>query len=361
MKLKHIITAAAVAILPVAASAGTFYIPGVGNGPGANGSQWRTEVRVHLTGTQQANLFFRYHQGEAVHDGRDLRLRPSTTQTLPDAIEDRFPATSGPGTLELYTNSDKESRRLAITARVYNTLPNGDQLSQDVPVLTADDAAITDDLVILNGPSDALRSRFNFGLYALEATRVTWDLLRADGTAIASKSITYKAKQQVQYNSGTQLLFNANPADGDTVRAVMESGKAFIYGSAVDLSGDPTYIPGIRTREQYDLIFDGIDIDEDGDVDIPDANNDGILDAPLEIVTSLFPASVKVIAHTEFGNAIRGGLSIISSTSDAEFVDFQGTLMIGAAGDLKGKTGEIRIRARADSSVETFVIPVKFL
>ncbi|HEX6159280.1 MAG TPA: hypothetical protein VF111_03880, partial [Thermoanaerobaculia bacterium] len=188
-----------------------------------------------------------------------------------------------------------------------------------------------------------------------------WDLLRADGTAIASKSITYKAKQQVQYNSGTQLLFNANPADGDTVRAVMESGKAFIYGSAVDLSGDPTYIPGIRTREQYDLIFDGIDIDEDGDVDIPDANNDGILDAPLEIVTSLFPASVKVIAHTEFGNAIRGGLSIISSTSDAEFVDFQGTLMIGAAGDLKGKTGEIRIRARADSSVETFVIPVKFL
>jgi hypothetical protein len=103
-----------------------------------------------------------------------------------------------------------------------------------------------------------------------------------------------------------------------------------------------------------------VDTDEDGSIDLPDLNGDNVLDRPLEIVTSLFPATVRVVIRSEFGNTLGGSLTLISSTSDAEFVDRDGTLMIGATGDLKGKTGEIRIQGRDDSSTEVFVIPVVF-
>ncbi|HEY0141519.1 MAG TPA: hypothetical protein VGF48_11535 [Thermoanaerobaculia bacterium] len=359
MKLKHIIAAAAVAVMPLAAQATTYVVPGVGAGPGANGSQWKTELKLHASGTQYINVAVRLHQGRFVTPDHHVRVEPSHTVSLDSELQHRLNI-AGTGAL-LLSADDKNSRRLSATARVYNVLPNGDELGQDVPVIPVDEAAMEGDMVIVAGPTSAARTRFNFGLFSVTASRVTWDLLRANGSAITSRTVTYTAGEHIQYNNGVETFFRASREDGDTIRAVVDSGKIFVYGSAIDRSGDPTYIPGVRTREQFDLIFDGVDIDEDGTVDIPDANNDGVLDRPLEIVTSLFPASVKVIAHTEFGVPIRGGLALISSTSDAEFVDFQGTLMIGAAGDLKGKTGEIRIRAHADASNEVFIIPVKFL
>lgn len=359
MKLKQIIAAAAVAVMPLAASAATFVIPAVGAGPGANGSQWNTELKLHASGTQSVNVAVRLHQGRYITPDHYITVRPSNTLAIDSELQYQLNI-NGTGGLLLSAN-DKDARRLSTTARVYNKLPNGDELSQDVPVLPVDDAAVEGDLVIVAGPTNAARTRFNFGIFALEQTRVTWDLLRANGAAITSKTVTYAQGEHIQYNNGVESFFGSSRQDGDTVRAVLYSGKAFVYGSAVDRSGDPTFIQGVRTREQYDLIFVGIDIDENGTVDIRDADNDGVLDQPLEIVTSLFPASVKVIAQTEFGDPIRGALEVISSNADAEFVDRQGTLMIGAGGDLKGKTGEVRIRARADSSIETFVIPLKFL
>jgi hypothetical protein len=190
---------------------------------------------------------------------------------------------------------------------------------------------------------------------------VTWDLLRADGRAVTSRTITYAAGQHIQYNNGIAVLFGQAGQDSDAVRAVIESGKAIPYGSSIDQSGDPTYIPGFRTREQFNLIFEGIDIDEDGTIDIADADGDGELDRPLDIVTSLFPAIIRVVAKTEFGTSVASTFKILTSTTDAQFIDTKGTLMIGAPGDFKGKTGELRIYARSDSSIEVFVIPVRFL
>lgn len=359
MKLKQIIAAAAVAVMPLAAQAATYVIPAVGAGPGANGSQWKTELKLHASGTQYIEAAIRLHQGRFVTPDYYARVQPSHTLILDSELQYQLNI-EGTGAL-LISADDKNARRLSITARVYNALPNGDELGQDVPVLPIDDAAVQGDLVIVSGPTSAARTRFNFGIFAVTASRVTWDLLRANGSAITSRIVTYQPGEHIQYNNGVETFFSAKREDGDTVRAVVDSGKVFVYGSAVDRSGDPTFIQGVRTREQYDLIFDGIDIDEDGTVDLRDANNDGVLDQPLEIVTSLFPASVKVVVHTEFGNPVRGALEVVSSTADAEFVDRQGTLMIGAGGDLKGKTGEIRIRARSDSSIETFTIPLKFL
>jgi hypothetical protein len=341
-------------------------IPAAGSGPGANGSQWKTEVKIHATGLRSILVGLRFHQGSnvftnpnGVNDRFALNVPPGTTVTLDDIVATHFGAT-GTGAIEITTDGERNFRQLAVTSRTYNTLPNGDQVGQDVPAIPLEDAATVGDFVILTGPSNAARQRLNFGIYAVAPTRVTWDLLRSDGRAVTSKVLTYAAGQHMQYNRGIETLFGQLAEDSDTVRAVIDSGKAIVYGSSVDESGDPTYIPGFRTREQSDLIFLGVDTDEDGSIDLPDLNGDNVLDRPLEIVTSLFPATVRVVIRSEFGNTLGGSLTLISSTSDAEFVDRDGTLMIGATGDLKGKTGEIRIQGRDDSSTEVFVIPVVF-
>jgi hypothetical protein len=356
---------AVAALLPLGASAGTLIIPAVGTGPGAFGSQWKTEVKLHVSGTAAVDTKLQFHQEKQVYEDSSfsyyLRVQPSTTVTIDDVVNTRFVTVTGTGALEILVPDEKASRRLAVTSRTYNTLANGDQLGQDVPALRLDEAAVEGDFVILPGPSKAARTRFNFGIYSVKASRVTWDLFHADGRPVTSRAFTYSAGQHAQYNTGIQTMFGETPQNGDTVRAVIEAGSAIVYGSAIDQSGDPTFIPGMRTRERFDLILLGIDMDEDGSVDIPDLNNDGVLDRPLDVVTSLFPASVRVVVSTEFGNAVGRGLEILSSTSDAEFVDTKGTLVIGATGDLKGKTGQIRVRAHDQTSTEEFVIPIRFL
>jgi hypothetical protein len=367
MKLIRLLAAVSAAVMPVAASAATYIIPAVGTGPGANGSQWKTEIKLHATGTQYVEARLRLHQGTAVHDESPkpgqpiLRVAPSSTITLDDVVENRFFGITGTAALEVIVPSEQDFRRLAVTSRTYNALTNGDELGQDVPALKLEEAAIEGDLVIIPGPSQVARQRFNFGMYAVEPTRIAWDLLRADGRAVTSRTITYAAGQHIQYNNGVATLFGQTGQDSDSVRAVLESGKAILYGSSIDQSGDPTYIPGFRTREQFNLIFEGIDIDGDEKVEIADANGDGVLDRPLDIVTSPAPVTIHVIATTEFGGVIRSGLTLLSSTAEAHFGERSAALTIIASPEFKGKTGEIRIQARSDSSIEVFVIPVRFL
>ena len=367
MKLIRLLAAVTATVMPMTASAATYIIPAVGTGPGANRSQWKTEIKLHATGTQYVEARLRLHQGTAVHDeslkpGQPiLRVQPSSTMTLDDVVENRFFGITGTAALEVIVQNEQDFRRLAVTSRTYNALANGDELGQDVPALKLEEAAIQGDLVIIPGPSLAARQRFNFGIYAVEPSRVTWDLLRADGRAVTSRTITYAAGQHIQYNNGIAVLFGQTGQDSDSVRGVLESGKAILYGSSIDQSGDPTYIPGFRTREQFNLIFEGIDIDGDEQVEIADANGDGVLDRPLDIVTSPAPVTIHVVASTEFGGVVRAGLTLLSSTTEARFGDRNAALTIVAPTEFKGKTGEIRIQARSDSSIEVFVIPVRFL
>jgi hypothetical protein len=106
--------------------------------------------------------------------------------------------------------------------------------------------------------------------------------------------------------------------------------------------------------------FAGIDLDENGTVDIADANGDGVLDAPIDVFTSMFSNYYRVVAAGEFGEAVQ--YEVISAPSvEADLLDANGTLRIAAAGNVKGQTGEIRIRATAaDGSTTVLVIPVRY-
>ena len=221
--------------------------------------------------------------------------------------------------------------------------------------MNSSDAAAAGDLVVLQAPSSASATRFNFGLYALTDTTVRWDLVRADGTVLSPLGEqNYDAGKQLQFNSGIQTLLGATAADDDTLHAVITKGKAILYGSAVNnQSGDPTYVPGIRARSDVRVNFIGVDLDENGTVDVADADHDGVLDQPIDIFTSGFPNYFRVVVE---GQAT---LEIVDAPSAAELIDAQ-TVQWSAPGDFKGKSGVMKIRATVNGVSDVLTIPANF-
>ena len=186
-----------------------------------------------------------------------------------------------------------------------------------------------------------------------------WDLIRADGTVAATKTLTYKPFEHAQYNLGVQSLLGAEPRDNDTVYAMVTSGKAIFYGSSINgATGDPTFVPSVRTRDAITINFLGLDIDENGTIDLADANHDGVLDAPLEVTTSMFPSIFRIVAQGEFGEAVT--LEIVSAPAGGALFITADTIQMGASGDLKGTTGELLVRATAQGGTSVLTIPLRF-
>lgn len=361
MKFRTLIATTALALLATVASTGvnaaTIVVPAAGTGPGANNSQWQSELTLHNAAPRAATVTITFHQGKDVRGPFSLTLQPRTTTSIDDIVRTRFGVAGGTGALVIEAD-DRSARSLAITSRTFNTSDNG-EFGQDIPAVDVANAARAGDLAALPGPSDESNNRFNFGIYAVDATTVEWELVRADGSVAATKSVSYAAGEHAQYGFGISTLLGAAPADNDTVRARIAAGKAIFYGSIVNATGDPTFVPGVRTRDDVVINFVGVDIDEDGDVDIRDANQDGVLDAPVEILTSLFADHFRVVATGEFGETL--AYEIVSSPATAaEVIDARGTVRVIAAGDLKGRRGELQVRIRTGDTASIVTIPVVF-
>ncbi len=355
MKFRNILTTAAIALLPVVGSAATLVVPAAGTGPGANNSQWQSELTIHNAAPRAATVTVSFHQGTSVLGPIEVTLQPKQTISQADVAR-TLGATNGSGAIVIEAN-DRDARALAVTSRTFNTSPEG-EFGQDIPSVDVVNAARPGDLVVLNGPSATENIRFNFGLYAVDATNVTWEVLRADGSVAATKEASYTAGQHAQYGNGIATLLGTTAAANDAVRARVTGGKAIFFGSVVNATGDPTFVPGVRTRDEIIINFTGVDLDENGTVDIADANHDGVLDAPIDVYTSLFPAYFRVVAAGEFGETV--SYEIVSSPVYADLLDSQGTMRVIAAGDKKNTTGEIVVKVTAAGASTEFTIPVTF-
>ena len=355
MKFRNILTIAAIALLPVAGSAATLVVPAAGTGPGANNSQWQSELTIHNAAPRAATFTVSFHQGTSVLGSKALTLQAKQTVSHADVAR-TLGATGGSGALVIEID-DRDARAIAVTSRTFNTSSEG-EFGQDIPSVDVANAARPGDLVVLNAPSSTEGNRFNFGLYAVDATNVTWEVVRADGSVAATKLVSYAAGQHVQYGSGIESLLGATPAANDAVRARVTGGKAIFFGSIVNATGDPTFVPGVRTRDEIIINFTGVDLDENGTVDISDANNDGVLDAPVDVFTSMFPAYFRVVAAGEFGETV--SYEVVSSRVHTDLLDTQGTLRVVAAGDKKNTTGEIVVKVTAGGASTLVTIPVKF-
>jgi hypothetical protein len=357
MKLRNLISTAAIALLPLAASAATIVIPAAGTGPGANGSQWQSELTIHNAAPRAATVAVTFHQGRNVLGPVSVTLQARETASIADIVKTRFGVAAATGALILETE-DRTARSLAITSRTFNTSAAG-EFGQDIPAIDVANAARAGDLAALPAPSDADANRFNFGLYAVEATGVTWDLVRANGTVAATRSATYAAGEHVQYGFGVTTFLGATPAGNDTVQARLTSGKAIFYGSIINTTGDPTFVPGVSTRDDVVINFAGVDLDEDGTVDIADANHDGVLDAPLQVITSMFPDYFRIVAAGEFGETITYEI-VKSPATKSDLLDANGTVRLIAAGDLRNTSGELQVKLKTGTSETIVTIPVRF-
>jgi hypothetical protein len=358
MNFRHFIAAAAVAALPFSATAATFVIPAVGTGAGAAGSKWQSDVTLHNASPRVIGVTLTL-QGIDVtltDDSADLTLQPRETRTIADVVKSEFGLDSAVGALVI-TTSDRDARGLAITSRTSNVTATS-VYGQDIPAISTLNAAVTGDIAALNGPAAIANDRFNFGLYSVDAASVRWELVRANGTIADSQTVNYPAGDHVQYNSGVVSLFGATAENGDTVYARVLSGRILAYGSIVNATGDPSFVPAVRTRDDITIQFAGLDLDENGTVDVLDANGDGVLDRAIEIVTSLYPEYFRVVAAGEFGETVT--YQIVSTPAAAAFLDASGTMRVAPFGDVKGTTGEIVVKASSGTSETLLTIPVIF-
>ncbi|MFP5247424.1 MAG: hypothetical protein ACLGH0_12085 [Thermoanaerobaculia bacterium] len=356
MKFRNVITAAAIAALPFAAQAASFVVPAAGTGPGSNNSQWQSELTLHTAAPRAVSLLLTFHQASVPGAPVEVTLQPKETVSIADVVKTKFGVVNGTGAIVIEV-ADRDAKTLAVTSRTFNTSAEG-EFGQDIPAVEATNALRSGDIAAIAGPSVASGNRFNFGLYVTEEASIEWQLLRANGTVAATKTLTYDAGQHVQYNNGVKSLFEATAQNNDTVHAKVASGRAIFYGSVINATGDPTFVPGVRTREDVVIHFAGLDLDEDGTVDIGDTNEDGVLDATIDVASSLFPSYFRIVASDELGQPVT--FEVVSSPAQTELLDANGTLRVIAAGDVKGKTGEILIKATTGASSSVLTIPVRF-
>lgn len=356
--LKSIAIAAALTLTTGLAAAQTIdrVVPVAGTGPGANGSQWQSELTLHNVSIKPITATLGFHTSEGLIDTASVEVAPRSTVSIEDVVRTRFSVAAGTGAITIDTD-DALRGKLVVTSLTINRSPGGD-FGQDIPALDADSALGVGDLGVIPGPSSALDSRFNFGLFTAEETTIEWRLVRKDGTAAASVELTYEAGVQLQYNGGVDTLFGATPADNDVVHALVKSGNVWIYGSIVNqMTGDPSYVPGTRSRENFAPELLGIDIERDGTIDIFDADHDGVLDETIDVATANFPAYFRVLAADAEGDAYT--LEILSNVG-ASFVDDLGTVYFAPSGSLKGTTGALVIRASDGRDHSDFTIPVRY-
>lgn len=356
MQFKQFITAASIALLPFAASAAQIIVPAAGSGPGVGGSQWQSELTLHNTASHNVSVSVTYHQGTDVSAPVVVDVPARGTTSIADIVNTRF-AKGGTGALVIDV-VDADASKVAITSRTFNVSAAG-EFGQDIPAVRTNEAAISGDTVVLSAPSSSANTRFNFGLYAVDAATIRWELIRSTGTVAGVQEVSYAAGSHLQYNAGIKALFGVDASDNDTIHATLKSGRAILYGSAINnQTGDPSFVPGVRTREEIRINFTGIDLDENGTVDISDADHDGVLDQTIEMATSLFPNYFRVVAIGENGEKVT--YEIVFSSADAALLDNEGTVQLAPGGNLKGTKGELRLRATAGGSSAVLVIPISF-
>lgn len=355
MHLNRIFTASLAALaLPLSAFAGSLVIPAAGTGPGANGSLWKSEVTIANLSQHPVDVTFNFHDANGIAEQHLVTLAGHQTINEDDVIHSLFGRTSATGAIELVAD---ETSKIAATSRTYNESSAG-RFGQDIPAVDAATLEDNAELVLL-GPADVAEQRFNFGIYAVTGANVTWTLFRADGSTAATVEKTYTAGQQIQYNSGASSLFGVEAKDLDTVHALFTNGKGIVYGSAIEnASGDPSYARGIEAQREANITFLGVDRNEDGVIEYPDANHDGVTDSAIDIATSMFPSFFRVVAHSANGPVT---YQILDTDPDVLLVDNNGTIEWAPGANRKGSTGTLRVRATAGGESTVLTIKVNFL
>jgi hypothetical protein len=352
MKVTRILAAVFATLLPLAAGATTLVIPASGTGPGANDSHWQTELTLHNLSASPVAATLTFHDILGSAGTSTVTVAPRATVAIADVVATRFGRAAATGAIEV-TFDSAFAQKLTVSSRTFNKSAAG-EFGQDIPAVDQSNIPDAGGTIVLSGPSSATDARFNFGVYADSASTIQWDLVRADGTIAASKEISYAAGTQAQYNVGVSALFNTGSQDNDTVQANVTSGRAIAYGSVVNnLSGDPTYVPGLLARADSRINFLGIAFADNASVNVPDANHDGVLDRPIDIPTGTWPISFRIVVNS----ATPAKFELLNAPPTLRLSDTQGGLTWSPDAASAGTTLNLKVRVTADGVTEIITIP----
>ncbi len=334
-----------------------FVIPAAGTGAGAAGSLWKSEVTLHNGGNEPLAATLAYHDGTSATPFT-VTLAPDATESIDDIVANRFGRSSSTGAITADV-SDLAAGKLAITSRTYTVSAQG-EFGQDVPAIPVSEALESGDHGVIPGPSRIAARRFNFGIFAVNASDIEWQLVRKDGSLAATVSRSYPANSHAQYSRGVETLFAKTSQDNDTVRAVVQSGRVVVYGSIIhNATNDPTYVPFSRTRPNLLARVTGVDLDENGSIDVTDANGDGVLDQTIEIVTGGFPNYFRILAGDPEGAALT--FTLIDAPRDVRLIEPEGTVQWFPGADLRGTTANLKVSVSDGIDSRVLIIGVRFV
>jgi hypothetical protein len=353
MNIRRIAAFVGVALLPLAVGAATLIVPASGTGPGANGSQWQTQLMLHNTSSLPIGVTLIFHDGAGAAESAAIDLAPRSTVCLDDVVKTKFNRESATGAIEVVFD-DAFLNKLAATSRTFNRSSNG-QFGQDIPAVNLASAATEGVAVVLNGPDDSTEARFNFGLFAAKAAIVKWELVRADGSVAVSLEKEYAAGTQTQYNGGIAALFAQKPQDDDVVIASVLQGSVLPYGSVInEATGDPTFVPGYATRPDTRVRFIGVDQDFNLSPEILDADRDGVLDAPVDIYAAMESSNAFQLVAAD-----RNATFELVSSAYPTTVSPDGLVMMVVTSPLP-ETGMVKVRVSLNGETDILRIPLRF-
>jgi PKD repeat protein len=226
---------------PPIEQAGTFQwvVPAAAHTPGAQGTNWVSDVVVHNPSSQPiaANLYFMERGGDnSGITGQRIDVAGETSVGLDDVVLDLFGSSSTSGAILVGAEST-----VRVSSRTYNDDASG-TYGQFIPGLPVTDGAGAGEQVFLIQLTRSPVFRTNIGWVNLGSSGLdlSIQLVGADGVALGSHQASVPP---YGYDQANDIL----PTNIDDAMAVVSTSspdaRFFTYASVVDNStGDPIFI-----------------------------------------------------------------------------------------------------------------------
>lgn len=231
------------AALPLRASfpATDVFVPSVGRGPGAQGSEWYTTLWIHNPGLSTANVTIRFLQRNQPNPSPATyndSIPPGDTRRYPNAVYTLF-GVEGFGALRVTSGNP-----LVVNARVYSQPPEGEahstgQFMAGVPASFAIGTGGTESSILgvyRTSPGDSSTYRYNYGLVEATGQQATVAITAYDenGSTIGFDQITLGGYEARQYSLTDRLLPSADVENARIEFEVVSGpGRVIVFGSSV--------------------------------------------------------------------------------------------------------------------------------
>ena len=225
------------------------YLPSVGRGPGASGSDWFTTVWVNNPTLSAVNVQFlmyaRNGDGTPVGTFNDT-IQPGDTARYPNAVENMFGLGSTFGAIRVVADD-----QVVVNSRIFSVPAGGGetdsvgQFFSGVPAEFALEAGQSTDLlgVYQTNPQNASDYRYNFGFMETSGHQVT---VRASafndfGVNIASKDYVVGPFQPKQWNVTDLVPGISQENVRMQFQIIAGTGRVVVFGSGLaNASNDPS-------------------------------------------------------------------------------------------------------------------------